>query len=289
MSGALFRRRSADAFRPISASGGIETTITVNGRQFRVHSFTTVGTSSFVVSNAGTERQIEYLVVGGGGGGSRAEFSIGGGGGAGGMVEGTAQIVATTYVVEVGAGGVSQSNGTRSRIVGIAQGDRGVRGRRTPGLDGPSGAGGGSTIASGGMPGGSGTPPQGNDGGDGFFDNHTLRGGGGGGGAGAAGANGTISGGGNGGAGRASSIRTGQPVFYAGGGGGGARGASGGNGGVGGGASSGANNTVPAPATPNTGGGGAGTTVGASGSNVLLEGGNGGSGIVVIRYPLERA
>ena len=55
----------------ISATGG---TITTDG-DYKVHSFTTVGNTNFVVTGSGT---VEYLVIGGGGGAS------GGGGGAGG-------------------------------------------------------------------------------------------------------------------------------------------------------------------------------------------------------------
>ena len=48
------------------AEGGVATTIVVSGITYRVHTFTTVGTSTLTVLNGG---EFEYLVVAGGGGG----------------------------------------------------------------------------------------------------------------------------------------------------------------------------------------------------------------------------
>ena len=50
----------------IEASGGIETTYSSGGINYKVHSFTTTGTSTFTVSSGG---QVDYLVVAGGGAG----------------------------------------------------------------------------------------------------------------------------------------------------------------------------------------------------------------------------
>ena len=137
----------------------------------------------------------------------------------------------------------------------------------------------------------------GNKGGDDVDDTHNT--GGGGGGAGGPGQNGSLeigssnlSGSGFGGVGKQYSIRTGSLEYYAGGGGASsgnnvnAIGASGGlgGGGKGGGGSrinQGTGNLIGEDGKPNTGGGGGGTL-----SSRSVKGGDGGSGIVVIRYQL---
>jgi hypothetical protein len=79
--------KAVTPWRPITATGGTITNYTadgtngVNGVQYRVHSFTTVGSSSFNVTDAGSNGQVEYLIIAGGGGGG---FDFGGGGGSGG-------------------------------------------------------------------------------------------------------------------------------------------------------------------------------------------------------------
>jgi hypothetical protein len=133
------------------------------------------------------------------------------------------------------------------------------------------------------------TPPQGNTGGKGF-NNYTPTGATNAAGGGGAGAIGVTPGGnaaGNGGCGVASSV-TGASVTRGGGGGGGTTGvnapvSTGGTGGPGGG---GAGGTLPAGAgvagTTNLGGGGGG------GSDAPgVDGANGGSGVVVIRYKFQ--
>jgi hypothetical protein len=153
------------------------------------------------------------------------------------------------------------------------------------GAGGSGGSGGGTGSGSTAGVGGAGTAGQGNSGG--ANGGGTQNGGaGGGGGAGSSGSNGGfgIGSGGNGGAGLPYSI-TGNLEYYAGGGGGGAAQdftapKVAGNGGVGGGGQGGNANTDPGKAgAPNTGGGGGG------GSNITQgAGGNGGSGVVVLRY-----
>ncbi|QNI79188.1 hypothetical protein SynRS9909_01200 [Synechococcus sp. RS9909] len=71
---------SRHGFRPIQATGGVVSEITVAGVRYRLHSFLAVGSHSFVVLDPGSDGLIDYLVVGGGGGGST------GGGGAGGVL-----------------------------------------------------------------------------------------------------------------------------------------------------------------------------------------------------------
>jgi hypothetical protein len=109
---------------------------------------------------------------------------------------------------------------------------------------------------------------------------HHLDSGAGGGGASAAGAVSSSGVGGNGGAGSANSI-TNSPVTYAGGGGGAVfcGGTAGSGGAGGGGAGSNATGVQGTAGTVNTGGGGGGTR-----SNPVA-GGNGGSGIVIVRAP----
>ena len=94
---------SESTFLPISATGG---TILPNayseGRFFRVHAFTSTGSSTFSVSSVPSGSSIQYLVVGGGGGGGS---DMGGGGGAGGYLTGTFTPSTGDYAVIVGAGG----------------------------------------------------------------------------------------------------------------------------------------------------------------------------------------
>jgi len=251
----------------LSATGG---TITEVGG-YRIHTFTSSGT--FTVSEGGN---VDYLVVAGGGAGGAANTgsgASGGGGGAGGFRNGTGYAVTPqAYAITVGAGGAgvydragnSGSNSVFSSITSIGGGGGGT-GSSYPPATGGSG-GGGDYIA-----GAAGTAGQGSSGGTGSAANQYTSGGGGG--AGGPGGNGVPSLSGNGGSGLPSSI-SGSVVYYAGGGGGGAyaTGRTPGTGGQGGGgtgqSSGGMANTG--------GGGGAGSGTGYSG----------GSGIVIIRYPI---
>jgi hypothetical protein len=278
-------------FTPITATGGDITTVTRSGVQWRVHSFLS-GTQNFSVSDAGSDGDIRYLVVGGGGSGGRASASASGGGGAGGFVEGVAVVSSGTYSVAVGNGGATKTttgvgnSGEPSSISGItgasAPGGGGGGFEGGAGASGGSGGGGGGGSASAtGTAGGAGTLGVGRAGGTGFNSStSSQRAGGGGGGAGANGANASSSTGGVGGNGLSSDIRTGTAAFYAGGGGGGhnnttvaAR-----AGGTGGGGGGGRTSTAGTAGQTNTGGGGGGSGTG--------NGGAGGSGIVVITYPL---
>jgi len=225
---------------------------------------------------------IEYLIVGGGGAGR------GGGGGAGGLLAGTTEYSApTSFTVAVGAGGVG-ANGGDSSALGLTAIGGGVGGEAATdnAASGGSGGGGGHDMPA--VTRRLGTSGQGNQGGR---SNRSAYGaGGGGGGAGGAGGDATaqtseIGRGGDGGVGVQNSI-TGSAVFYAGGGGGGVNtnstaATAGGNGGAGGGgdgglsANSGGNN-----GTDGLGGGGGGADY-----ETDHLGGNGGSGVVILRYP----
>jgi len=285
-------------WRPIVATGGTVTNYTangsngVNGIQYRVHSFTAVGNSTFNVTDAGSSGQVDYLVVAGGGGGGN---NHGGGGGGGGLKQGAFTLSTGSNQITIGnGGGGGNGNGNAGGNAGnsaaftfIANGGGGGGGRINTGqtnLGNNGGSGGGGagtnpTTAGSAFPSG-----QGNNGGAGSSD-ATAGNGGGGGGAGAVGEAGTGANGtgkpGNGGIGLPSSI-TGLTVYYAGGGGGG-RWQIGtcSSGGLGGGASGGcADLAVGGTATSNTGGGGGG------GGGAVANGGSGGSGIVIIRYPI---
>jgi hypothetical protein len=225
---------------------------------------------------------VEYLVVAGGGGGG---FGYSGGGGAGGLLAGTLASLATgtAYNVTVGAGAVCPasvgmgspgSNSVFSTVLTYGGG---------PGADAYSsytvlqmsgGSGGGVSYASS-SAGGNATSGQGYAGG-GPVDNNTGGGGGGAGGAGSGGASGA------GGNGLPNSI-TGSSITYAGGGGGWKRFAPAALGGTGGGGTGGVSSKANATINdggPNLGGGGGGGP--GDGGNV--RNGNGGSGIVILKY-----
>lgn len=239
---------------------------------YRIHTYTTTGTSGFTAACTGT---VEVLVVAGGGGGG------GGGGGAGGLIYKVDQPVIANekYTVVVGAGGAGGSNttagtnGSNSQFGPlIAIGGGGAGADNATGRSGGSGGGGGATSSGTYYPGGY-VVGQGYAGGiaPGSTSPYPSAGGGGAGGQGGTpSANSSTSG--HGGIGLSISI-SGQPVWYAGGGGGGKSSTTnGGNGGLGGG---GAGTGVSG--TANTGGGGGGT-------NSTTTAGTGGSGIVIVRY-----
>lgn len=236
--------------------------------------------------------EIEYLVVAGGGGGGGI---IAGGGGAGGMLTGITSLASGTYSITVGAGGVGGNGwnangqqgiaGANSSIIGtgvniIATGGggggwHGGGGAFQSGING--GSGGGQGRASG--P-GTAVSGQGHPGGLGSGDT-----GGGGGGAGSPGedADDALTGG-AGGIGLQSNL-SGLNAYYAGGGGDGKRSGSSrfeGKGGIGGGGDGTNTSRHAQDGAPHTGGGGGGG--GYNGVNTSRLGGDGGSGIVIIRY-----
>jgi len=269
-----------------SATGG---TITrVDG--YCVHTFTSSGTF-----NTNTIASVEYLVVAGGGGGGGTYGS--GGGGAGGLltnVGGTRLAVSGNVSVVVGAGGAPATVANYNNGYGFNGGNSsfgsvvaiGGGGGAYLNVGAGGGSGGGSSRV--GASRSSGTAGQGNGGGAGYDSPSYASGGGGG--AGGAGADGSASKGGAagaGGAGLQSSI-TGSSVYYAAGGGAGgdyfdgrSTAALGGSG-IGG---NGATGTVVAGnGVTNTGSGGGGSGQTTSGTSVA--GGSGGSGVVIVRYPI---
>lgn len=271
------------------ATGGVVT----SDATYYYHTFLTSG--NFVPNQSITA---DYLVIGGGGSG-------GGGGGAGAyrtsLGGSTLSLTATSYAVLVGAGGASGgvlgntigANGNDTIFSTITSNGGGHAGEI--GTAGATGTGAGNGNASGG---GAGTNPANGAGAGGTYGNagglsHTsypsppAYGSGGGGGAGAAGGRGSTAKGGDGGAGLntnstwATVTGTGVSGYYAGGGAGYAE--------PGyaqlavGGAGGGGNATTAPNGIANTGSG-----AGSLGSlnPVAYSGGNGGSGIVIIRYAI---
>jgi hypothetical protein len=214
------------------------------------------------------------VVAGGGGGGTGVSTAYeGGGGGAGGLIYATnVNLNSDNFAITVGAGGNANNNGTNSAFGTLflaIGGGGGASGAGVIGKNGGSGGGGTHNTSAG----GAGVSGQGNNGGPGA----PSRGGGGGG----AGQVGNANGQGRGGDGREIDI-TGVPTFYAGGGAGVVLNISV-QGGIGGGGATNAslNSGSPGHGTPNTGGGGGGSYS----DNGSVTAGNGGSGIVLVRYP----
>jgi len=271
------------------------------GKYVGIEAFTEVGEHTWTVPAGVTE--VDVLVVGGGGGGGSASDTGGGGGGGGLIFESINVVPASSVSIIVGSGGDGGyagpgSNGANSSAFGIvALGGGGGGGSSDTssgdGLDGGSGGGsnrggiGGSSLNEQGNAGGVGSDPGPGD--------YQQRGGGGGG-ASVAGVSSLSQGslppdGGDGiYLGHIFGDNYGEDGWFAGGGAGGY----GANaifdpsrnprGGIGGGAdafehSSIEDNAPGLPGMANTGGGGSG-----DGTNAPLGGGDGGSGVVIVRY-----
>ena len=255
----------------------------ISGMRYVVHVFKQSG-----VFRPNLPLQAEWLIVGGGGGGGQ------GGGGAGGYIMGQTLLWVQDYPVVVGTGGIagrmvaSGGQGSDSHAFGWrALGGGGGGAQGVSGLGGGSGGGAGASGGSSGMVTGgqpsllAGTSLQGTAGGS----STVPAGGAGGGGAVSTGSDGLPHPGGGiipgaGGSGVLTAF-TGEQHAYAGGGGGGRdNGGPVAPGGLGGGGSGGGLGVVPGAGLPSTGsgGGGAGPTGVA---------GQGGSGLIVVRYILQ--
>lgn len=267
--------RSVPKFISVIATGGTITYATVSGIEYKIHSFTSVGTANFTLTSPASVITTVLVVAGGGAGGT----DDGGGGGAGGVIYNPAfTITSGSYTVTVGNGGTSNGasggNSVLSSLTAIGGG--GGANSNGNGQNGGSGGGIGWAVNT---P-GSGTAGQGFAGGGGTSDPNFCAGGGGG----AGGVGGTGSGitPGNGGIGVSHTI-AGTTYNVGGGGGGGlaVQNSSGTNStasfGGGNGAGRGANAAVAG--TPNTGGGGGGAN-----NMQAPNGAFGGSGIVIISY-----
>lgn len=255
----------------VVASGGTIKDYAEKGVKYRAHIFTESGT--LTVAKGG---EIEYLVVAGGGGGG-GDMYENGGGGAGGMLTGSVSISPQSYTVTVGAGGAGGHNNIGRQgapssikdnkdaiiIQALGGGYGGTkRDGKIAGGDGGSGGGAGGYQES--HPGGKGTDGQGHAGVRGKGDPRISGGGGG-------GAGGSPSASDDkryaGGVGRTSSIEGSEKTYAQGGNGGSRR-----------------NPGAGTPGADNTGNGGNGA---GNGKEVTADGGDGGSGIVVIRYVIK--
>jgi hypothetical protein len=253
----------------------------------------------------------DYVVVGGGGGGG--SYYHGAGGGAGGLRAITNQSVAANsfMTVTVGAGGAGGiSGGDPGKVGGVSTfnsfsasgggGGGSTRGDLVGFTATAGGSGGGAPSYNSSLYGagnsGSYSPVEGYAGGTAGGSGAPYYGSGGGGGASAVGSNGSSTAGGAGGAGTdtynsinfstwLTATGTGSSSKLAGGGGGSAYDAgsygAGGVGGGGRGANQAGGTSFPVAGTAGTGGGGGG----AERSNAGI-GANGGSGLVIIRYPV---
>lgn len=278
------------------ADGGTITYVTIGSDTYRIHAFTTAGTSTLFLPKT-VECDVLLVAGGGGGGGSGGSGASGAGGGAGGLIlELNKTVSPGSYSIVVSASSQSinpdfdlqgPDGGDTSAFSLTAVGGGGGGSRvdgNANGRDGGSGGGEGSQGVTTSY--GSGTSGQGNRGGlNGFSgdgsDQNASGGGGGAGGVGGDGLDNNYSGDGGVGLDMSAYFTTsfGENGYFAGGGGGGRVGTltnTFGSGGIGGGADGG-NNDAPESAMANTGGGGAG-----AGGNYRA--GKGGSGIVLIRY-----
>lgn len=263
------------------------------------HVFTNSGT--FTPSQSLT---CDYVVVGGGASGGSGYF--GGGGGAGGYRTATSQsLSATGYTVTIGAGGAANPAGSgyaggTTTFNSLSSSGGGYGGAAVAGGSGGSG-GGGSAVAGAGRSGGSGnsgsySPVEGYNGGSGYSqsDGASTGGGGGGGGASANGGNCQAHTGGAGGTGTYSALTdavqigelSGGHYYIAGGGGGGENYPYGGGtnypgpAGLGGGGIGG----LRSVSNPSSGMAGTGAGGGGAGGDAYATAGNGGSGLVIVRY-----
>lgn len=280
------------AIAPYAAGGDI---IQTDGTYW-YHAFLSSGT--FTPAKA---LSCDYLVVAGGGAGAG---NFGGGGGAGGYrtATGSGLTSGTAYTISVGAGGAGTgtqgTSGTDSYISGsgfttFTSTGGGYGGGWSTGTtaNGASGGSGGGTRTLFWSPGSGNTPAtspsQGNNGGSYSGSGNSSSGGGGAGAAGTASSNSTGGAGGigsytaiSGGATTALGQLSGGNYYFAGGGSGINGSTSTITGGVGGGGAGVMQSADSPHAIANTGGGGGGNY---NGSTISI-GGNGGSGVIIIRY-----
>lgn len=281
---------AAMADTTLVATGGTIGYVLVSNALYKTHTFTTTGSTNFVVTGSTTA---DVLIVGGGGagGGVTTTYGMGGGGGAGQLIYNTGVSISNqTYTISVGAGGTGVSGapgnaGTASSALGYTASGGGAGTTNTAATNG----GGSGTNSSTSFTSTAGTFPY--KGGNSFGSaTTTSRGAGGGAGAGGVGSNATSATGGQGGPGISNNI-DGLNLYYAAGGGGsgpttaGANGAgnSGTDTGSGRNGTSAGNNATVATAGYGYGGGGANNE-----ATTASAGGNGSQGIVIIRYPVPQ-
>ena len=289
----------------ITATGGTPSQF----GDYEIRTFTGPGTFTVCsVGNPAGSDAVDYVVTGGGGGGGTGTSGGSGGGGAGGYRAFTCQpVTATGYPVVVGGGGPGKGPGVAPQPPGTggnvstfrcnssAGGGFGASQAGSPVTGGAGGSGGGGAW-NGGAAGAGNTPPtpvsQGNPGG--AETNPGCNGGAGGGAVGVGSSNtGTCVSPGGAGADISPLYGTGVGAsgLVAGGGGGGGYCAAGGVGGTGGGGAGVGGPSSPRIATNGTdytgGGGGGATAVVGPPAGPSIQAGNGGSGVVIIRYKFQ--
>lgn len=145
-------------YTAMAATGGTETTTTINGYPYKVHTFSSTGTSNFVVTTptAGAVFSPEIFMWGAGGGGGHDRGARGnqyftGGGGA--SIYAKLELNVGTYTISVGGAGGGASAGclvgTGGGSAGISStGHTGGRGGHpaTTGCSSPGGGGGAGTA-----------------------------------------------------------------------------------------------------------------------------------------------
>jgi hypothetical protein len=132
----------------ISASGGTVTEVIEGNFVYNVHTFTTVGTTNFIVDRGVSGAEVEFLIVAGGGGG-RVGNNGSAGGGAGGLILTSNTIGSATYPIVVGEAGLSHkdnitggTNGGNSSAFDLVAIGGGISGNASiPGSNGGSGGG----------------------------------------------------------------------------------------------------------------------------------------------------
>ena len=298
---------------PVATVSGSCNTLTTVDTNYKLAKFVNPGT--FCVSDAGSasgNNKVDYMIVAGGAsGGAASNDDGGGGGGAGGFREsytpavsgpytasplknacGAITLTVQGYPITVGGGGAGKPGAAADGNCGVASsglcitsaGGGGGGGQASSGGTGGSGGGRGGGGAGCGAAGNTPpvSPPQGNPGGSTTpSPDQAVAGGGG---AGGAGGNAKVlspTTGGVGGTGVESGIST-ATVGYAGGGGGSAPGTGGPTGAIAGGATAGAVTPGASSAATAATGGASGGGIGPGGAS-----GNGGSGIVYIRYRFQ--
>lgn len=260
---------------------------------------TFTGNGNLVVST--TSLSADILTIAGGGGGGSGYYA--GGAGAGGVLYSSSVTVpVASHSIVIGGGGngstyttTTGSNGTNSTLgsltTAVGGGGAGSRDSRSGKTGNDGGSGGGCAFPN--TSGGLGTSGQGNNGGSCMSGGYGASGGG----AGAVGNDGPGSPyGANGGIGTntysswATATSTGESGYYGGGGAAGSEASIIRAGGLGGGgAASNTSSQAAGNGSSNTGGGGGGGSSvesqgGTSASGTYQRGGNGGSGLVIVRY-----
>jgi len=91
----------------IVATGGTETTVTIGGTSYKIHTFNSSGT--FAVTSGGS---VDIQIVGGGGssGSSSGSYQTGGGGGGRVQYLTNQTVTAQNYTITIGAGGTGGVN-----------------------------------------------------------------------------------------------------------------------------------------------------------------------------------